>query len=113
MPPASRAALELIFTEGTLARRLLRRLGPEPNPATIAAAIASSVLASGKGGSSMAERQVILSCEHADNVVPDCWRGVFVGHEGLLATHRGYDIGILSFAERLAMPFGLPCMPAP
>jgi len=53
----------------------------------------------------MAERHLILSCEHAGNAVPDRWRGAFIGHEGLLATHRGYDIGILSFAERLASHF--------
>jgi predicted N-formylglutamate amidohydrolase len=53
----------------------------------------------------MAERHLILSCEHAGNAVPDHWRGAFIGHEGLLATHRGYDIGILAFAERLASRF--------
>lgn len=55
----------------------------------------------------MAERHLILSCEHAGNLVPDRWRGTFIGHEGLLATHRGYDIGILPFAERLAAQCGV------
>ena len=55
----------------------------------------------------MAERHLILSCEHAGNLVPDRWRGAFLGHEGLLATHRGYDIGILPFAERLAAKRGV------
>lgn len=56
----------------------------------------------------MAERSLILSCEHAGNGVPARWREVFLGHEGLLATHRGYDIGILPFAERLAADCGVP-----
>lgn len=56
----------------------------------------------------MADRHLVLSCEHAGNHVPGRWQALFFGHEGLLATHRGYDLGIRPFAERLAEAFAVP-----
>ena len=56
----------------------------------------------------MSEFRLILSCEHAGREVPERWAGAFLGHEALLETHRGYDIGILPFAERLAAHCGVP-----
>jgi len=56
----------------------------------------------------MAEVRLVLSCEHAGNEVPAPWGGAFLGHEALLETHRGYDIGIFPFAERLAAQRGVP-----
>ena len=60
----------------------------------------------------MAERsagdRVVITCEHAGNVVPPRYRALFVGHEHLLPTHRGWDPGALllarEFAERLQAP---------
>lgn len=45
---------------------------------------------------------LLLSCEHGGNLVPDPWLPLFLGQEVLLASHRGYDIGIAGFARWLA-----------
>jgi predicted N-formylglutamate amidohydrolase len=52
----------------------------------------------------MAESGVslLLSCEHGGNLVPEPWRPIFQGHEELLMSHRGYDLGIAGFARWLA-----------
>jgi predicted N-formylglutamate amidohydrolase len=49
-----------------------------------------------------------ITCEHGGNRVPARYRSLFRGHEELLATHRGYDIGALSFARHLAVVLGAP-----
>ena len=49
-----------------------------------------------------------VSCEHGGNEVPPPFAGLFRGHEDLLESHRGYDIGILPFAEHLAAAFAAP-----
>jgi predicted N-formylglutamate amidohydrolase len=46
--------------------------------------------------------RIILSCEHGGHHIPAAYRPLFAGREELLATHRGYDIGILPFARHLA-----------
>lgn len=51
---------------------------------------------------------LLLSCEHGGNRVPAPWRGLFAGQDAVLATHRGYDIGIAPFARRLAQALGAP-----
>ena len=52
--------------------------------------------------------RLIITCEHAGNVVPKQYRALFVGHEHLLPTHRGWDPGALllarEFAARLSAP---------
>lgn len=45
---------------------------------------------------------LLFSCEHGGNLVPHPWQELFYGQEELLATHRGYDIGIAPLARRLA-----------
>ncbi len=51
---------------------------------------------------------VILSCEHATNMVPDQYRPLLTDCLDQLSTHRGYDPGALDvaklLAERLAAP---------
>lgn len=51
---------------------------------------------------------LLISCEHGGNLVPAEYRHLFAGHEALLQTHRGYDIGILPLARRLAEGLGAP-----
>lgn len=58
----------------------------------------------------MAELGLVLSCEHAGNRVPAAWQGLFRGQQETLASHRGYDLGIRPFAERLAGEFGQPLL---
>ena len=55
----------------------------------------------------MADR-LFVSCEHAGNVVPKEYAHLFVGHEHLLPTHRGWDPGALLLAREMAERFGAP-----
>ncbi|MBN1126974.1 MAG: N-formylglutamate amidohydrolase [Sedimentisphaerales bacterium] len=41
---------------------------------------------------------IVLSCEHATNVVPSCYKSLFHGYQKILQTHRAYDIGIRQVA---------------
>lgn len=50
--------------------------------------------------------QLVVTCEHAGNVVPEAYRHLFAGHEHLLPTHRGWDPGALILAEEMAERFG-------
>lgn len=54
------------------------------------------------------ELNLLLSCEHGGNRVPEPYRHLFADHESLLRTHRGYDLGILPLAHQLAREFGAP-----
>lgn len=47
-------------------------------------------------------KYLVFTCEHSGNKVPPQFRHLFKGEEGVLDTHRGYDIGALELAERLA-----------
>ena len=51
---------------------------------------------------------LLLSCEHGGNLVPEPWQSLFHGQEELLASHRGYDIGIAGFARRLSSQLQAP-----
>lgn len=51
---------------------------------------------------------LLLSCEHGGNLVPKPWQPLFKGQEELLASHRGYDIGIAGFARWLASQLQVP-----
>lgn len=56
----------------------------------------------------MADWQVLLTCEHAGNLVPPRYRRLFQGNEDVLQTHRGYDIGALKVAKGLAKKLDAP-----
>lgn len=45
--------------------------------------------------------QIILSCEHAGNKVPQRYRKLFSADPNILQTHRAYDIGIAAIAEQV------------
>jgi predicted N-formylglutamate amidohydrolase len=51
---------------------------------------------------------LLLSCEHGGNLVPEPWQSLFEGQEELLASPRGYDIGIAGFARWLAIQLQVP-----
>lgn len=55
----------------------------------------------------MADR-LFVTCEHAGNVVPKEYAHLFVGHEHLLPTHRGWDPGALLLAREMAKRFAAP-----
>ncbi|MGU3434121.1 N-formylglutamate amidohydrolase [Actinomycetes bacterium M1A6_2h] len=52
--------------------------------------------------------RVIITCEHGGNLVPADFRELFVGQQGVLDTHRGYDIGALIMGKELAHKFSAP-----
>lgn len=52
--------------------------------------------------------RIILSCEHGGHRIPAAYRPLFAGKSELLATHRGYDIGILPFTRFLARELEAP-----
>ncbi len=56
----------------------------------------------------MAERAVLLTCEHACNRVPEGLHTLFEDHEELLDSHRGYDAGARELAQELANQFKAP-----
>ena len=57
----------------------------------------------------MADR-LFVTCEHAGNVVPPEYAHLFVGHEHLLPTHRGWDPGALLLAREMSERFGAPLL---
>jgi predicted N-formylglutamate amidohydrolase len=52
--------------------------------------------------------RVIVTCEHGGNRVPARYRRAFVGAAAVLATHRGYDVGALKVAKRIAVELEAP-----
>jgi predicted N-formylglutamate amidohydrolase len=56
--------------------------------------------------------KIFVSCEHASNRVPKPYQHLFAGREAVLDSHRGYDLGILPFAEMLAAEFNSPLISA-
>ena len=54
----------------------------------------------------------IISCEHGGNTVPADYAPLFLGHEALLQTHRGWDLGALVLARQLAAAVDAPLFAA-
>lgn len=50
----------------------------------------------------MQEIKVVLSCEHAVDIIPEAYQSLFASHSNLLATHRGIDFGACSITDYLA-----------
>ena len=46
--------------------------------------------------------QVVISCEHGGNHVPDAYQYLFSGHQQMVESHRGWDPGALDVAKFLA-----------
>lgn len=55
-----------------------------------------------------ADFAVLITCEHAGNRVPAEFRTIFAGQRAVLATHRGWDPGALTFAREMAAAFDAP-----
>lgn len=45
--------------------------------------------------------KLLLTCEHGGNQVPETYAALFAGHQKVLATHEGYDIGALELFREL------------
>lgn len=52
----------------------------------------------------------LVTAEHASNAVPARWRSLFADHDGLLASHRGWDPGSDELAAALSEPLRAPLM---
>lgn len=52
--------------------------------------------------------QLVLSCEHGGNRVPEAYLDLFRGREDVLNSHRGWDIGIAPLAQRLSANLKAP-----
>ena len=50
----------------------------------------------------------LVTCEHGGKRVPAAYRGLFVGREALLTSHRGHDPGALIMARDLATALHAP-----
>ena len=51
---------------------------------------------------------ILLTCEHGGNDVPEEYQHLFEDAHHVLETHRGWDIGILPFAEEMARRLQAP-----
>lgn len=58
----------------------------------------------------MGSHNILLTCEHGGNDVPDEYRHLFEDAHHVLETHRGWDIGILPFAEAMARYLQAPLL---
>ncbi len=58
----------------------------------------------------MEDYNILLTCEHGGNDVPDEYRHLFEDAHHVLETHRGWDIGILPFAEVMAKILRAPLL---
>ena len=54
--------------------------------------------------------ELLLTCEHAGNSVPDEYLHLFAGRDRLLATHRGYDRGTAEISQYLADQLQVPLL---
>ncbi|RJP19025.1 MAG: N-formylglutamate amidohydrolase [Candidatus Omnitrophota bacterium] len=52
--------------------------------------------------------QLIFTCEHGGNQIPEPYSSYFAGHEEELQSHLGYDAGALELAKKLAKEFHAP-----
>ncbi|MTI20637.1 N-formylglutamate amidohydrolase [Fulvivirga sp. RKSG066] len=53
----------------------------------------------------MGKRAIIITCEHAGNYVPKEFALLFLGHEEVLESHRGWDPGAMQLAKAMAKNF--------
>jgi predicted N-formylglutamate amidohydrolase len=51
---------------------------------------------------------LVLSCEHGGNEVPPAYAALFLGHEAVLDSHRGWDPGALQLGRQMASACGVP-----
>jgi len=56
--------------------------------------------------------RLLITCEHGGNRVPARYRHLFGGRQGLLETHRAYDVGGLVMAKEIAASFDAPLISA-
>ena len=55
---------------------------------------------------------LLITCEHGGNRIPLAYRDLFLQHQALLGTHRGFDDGALVMAQTLSSTFEAPLVSA-
>lgn len=60
----------------------------------------------------MPDAALLVTCEHAVNVVPQRWQHLFRDNPEILMTHRGWDQGAAELARFLAGELSAPCFMA-
>jgi predicted N-formylglutamate amidohydrolase len=55
----------------------------------------------------MRRRQILVSCEHGGNLVPELYAPLFAGAAEVLDSHRGMDFGALDVASTLGKRLGV------
>ena len=56
----------------------------------------------------LARSGLVITCEHGGKRIPKPYASLFLAHQALLGTHRGYDPGALLMARDLAKAFSAP-----
>jgi predicted N-formylglutamate amidohydrolase len=64
------------------------------------------------GDSGMNGGALVITCEHGGHEVPAAYAPLFVAHQALLQTHRGWDPGALELARQMAQAFDAPLFAA-
>ncbi|MDH4057978.1 MAG: N-formylglutamate amidohydrolase [Cyclobacteriaceae bacterium] len=54
------------------------------------------------------KRNLIISCEHAGNLLPEKYKSLFVGADEIVNSHRGWDPGAIEIASSLAQNLNAP-----
>lgn len=60
----------------------------------------------------MSDVALLVTCEHAVNIVPQRWQHLFRGNPDILETHRGWDAGAAELARHLGGELSSPCFMA-
>lgn len=56
----------------------------------------------------MKTTELIITCEHGGSNVPQKYHHLFQGESAILASHRGFDLGALPIAKKIAAHFQAP-----
>ena len=51
---------------------------------------------------------IIITCEHAGNIIPEAYKNLFIGADEILQSHRGWDPGALEAAKYLSANLNAP-----
>lgn len=56
----------------------------------------------------MRQSEIIVTCEHGGNLIPQVVKGLFIDKEEHLNSHRGWDPGALKMARKISSVIGCP-----
>jgi predicted N-formylglutamate amidohydrolase len=56
----------------------------------------------------MLQKRLLLTCEHSSYAIPKSLKPLFQGAQEIISSHRGFDLGALSYARELSKRFDCP-----